>query len=51
MEWKIPPLLDVSYRARCTLTDDNNQRCTLVLKNWLGKVLLEQDSSAIRRND
>jgi hypothetical protein len=51
MEWKSPPLLDVSYQARCTFTDDNNQRCTLVLKNWLGKVLLEQDSTAIRRND
>jgi Protein of unknown function (DUF1579) len=51
MEWKSPPLLDVSYQARCTFTDDSNRRCALVLKNWLGKVLLEQDSSAIRRND
>src|SRR5262245_45837147 len=51
LEWKSPPLLDVSYQARCTFPDDNNRRCTLVLKNWLGKVLLEQDSSAIRRND
>jgi Protein of unknown function (DUF1579) len=50
MEWKSPPLLDVSYQARCTL-DDNTRRCTLVLKNWLGKVLLEQESIATRRND
>jgi Protein of unknown function (DUF1579) len=50
MEWKSPPLLDVSYQARCTL-DDNTRRCTLVLKNWLGKVLLEQESIAVRRND
>jgi Protein of unknown function (DUF1579) len=51
MEWKSPPLLDVSYQGRCTFTDDNTRRCTLVLKNWLGKVLLEQDSSSVRRND
>src|SRR5262245_13740127 len=50
MEWKSPPLLDVSYQARCTL-DDNTRRCILVLKNWLGKVLLEQESIAVRRND
>jgi uncharacterized protein DUF1579 len=51
MEWKSPPLFDVSYLGRCTFTDDNTRRCTLVLKNWLGKVLLEQESSAARRND
>ena len=51
MEWKSPPLLDVSYQGRCTFTDDNTRRCTLVLKNWLGKVLLEQESIAVRRND
>jgi hypothetical protein len=31
--------------------DDNTRRCTLVLKNWIGKVLLEQETSAARRND
>ena len=51
MEWKSPPLLDVSYQGRCTFTDDNTKRCTLVLKNWLGKVLLEHESSSVRRND
>jgi Protein of unknown function (DUF1579) len=51
MEWKSPLLLDVSYQARCMFPDDNTRRCTLVIKNWLGKVLQEQDSSAVRRND
>jgi hypothetical protein len=39
MDWKSPPLVDVSHQPRCTFTDDNNRRCTLALKNWLGKVL------------
>jgi hypothetical protein len=51
IEWKSPPLLDVSYQARCMFPDDNTRRCTLVLKNWIGKVLLEQETSAARRND
>ena len=51
IEWKSPPLLDVSYQARCMFPDDNTRRCTLVLKNWIGKVLLEQETSATRRND
>jgi Protein of unknown function (DUF1579) len=51
LEWKSPLLLDVSYQARCMFPDDYTRRCTLVLKNWLGKVLLDQDSSAVRRND
>jgi Protein of unknown function (DUF1579) len=51
MEWKSPPLLDVSYQGRCTFTDNTTRRCTTMIKNWLGKVLQEQDSSAVRRND
>ena len=51
MEWKSPPRLDVSYQGRCTFTDDNTRRCTLVIKNWLGRALLEQESIAVRRND
>src|SRR5262245_3834912 len=50
MEWKSPPLLLESYQARCIL-DDNTRRCTLVVKNWVGKVLHEQESVAVRRND
>ena len=50
MEWKSPPLLDLSYQARCIL-DDNTRRCTLVVKNWLGRVQFEQESIAVRRND
>ena len=51
IEWKSPPLLDVSYQARCAFPDDNTRRCTLLLKNWLGKVLLDQETTAVRRSD
>jgi hypothetical protein len=51
LEWKSPPLLDVSYQGRCTFLDDNTRRCTTMIKNWLGKVLLEQESNSVRRND
>ena len=51
MEWKSPPLFDVAYLGRCTFPDENTRRCTLLLKNWYGKVLLEQETTAIRRND
>lgn len=51
MEWKSPPLFDVAYLGRCTFPDENTRRCTLLLKNWYGKVLLEQETTAVRRND
>jgi hypothetical protein len=51
MEWKNPPQLDISYQGRCIFPDENTRRCTLIMKDWMGKVLLEQESSAVRRND
>jgi hypothetical protein len=48
MEWKSPALLDVSYHSRCSFPDANTRRCTLILKNWFGKVLLEQETTAVR---
>jgi Protein of unknown function (DUF1579) len=51
MEWKNPPQSDVSYRGRCVLPDESTRRCTLAIKDWVGRVLLEQESSAVRRND
>ena len=51
IEWKNPPQWDISYRGRCIFPDENTRRCTLIMKDWKGKVLLEQESSAVRRND
>jgi uncharacterized protein DUF1579 len=51
MTWENPPQMDITYRLRCIFPDDNNRRCTLITKDWKGKVLIEQESSAVRRKD
>jgi len=51
MTWDNPPQMDLSYRGRCTFPDDNTRRCTVLVKDWKGKVLLEQETSAVRRKD
>ena len=51
MEWKSPPQWDVLYHGRCVFPDENTRSCTLILKDWKGKVLLEQEASAVRRRD
>jgi hypothetical protein len=51
LEWKSPPISDVSYLGRCIFPDESTRRCTLIIKSWFGKVLLEQESTAVRRTD
>jgi hypothetical protein len=51
MEWKNPPGWDISYRAQCVFPDRNSRRCTLTMKNWRGNVVLEQETTVVRRTD
>jgi hypothetical protein len=51
LEWKNPPNWDVYYVARCRFPDRANRACTLLLKDWKGKVLLEQTIHAVRRSE
>jgi hypothetical protein len=51
MEWENPPQWDVSYRVRCIFPDEKTRHCSLIVKDWKGKVLLEQEINAVRRND
>jgi hypothetical protein len=51
LEWKSPPISDVSYLGRCIFADESTRRCSLIVKAWFGKVLLEQESTAVRRID
>ena len=51
LEWKSPPISDVSYLGRCIFSEESSRRCTLIVKAWFGKVLLEQESTAVRRID
>lgn len=49
MVWKSPPNLLGSYEYSCVLPDDRTHRCLSIAKNWVGKVLLEQEVVAVRR--
>ena len=51
MEWKNPTGWDISYRGRCIFPDENKRHCTMIQKDWKGKVLLEQEWSAVRLDD
>jgi hypothetical protein len=49
MVWKSPPNLMGTYEYRCVVPDARTHRCTSLAKNWLGKVMLEQDVVVVRR--
>ena len=51
MEWKNPAGWDITYRGRCNFPDENTRHCTMIQKDWKGTVLLEQEWSAVRRDD
>ena len=50
MEWRSPAGWDITYRGRCNFPDENTRHCTMIQKDWKGKVLLEQEWSAVRRD-
>lgn len=49
LEWKNPKGLDVIYRTQCVFPSKNVRSCKMVLKNWAGQVLLEQEWIATRK--
>jgi hypothetical protein len=51
MEWENPSGWDIVYRSRCHFPDRDNRHCTLIMKDWKGKVLLETEWRAVRRAD
>ena len=51
MEWKNPAGWDISYQGRCNFPDENTRHCSMIQKDWKGTVLLEQQWSAVRRDD
>ena len=48
MTWKSVPTDPVSYVTACTFDSATSERCTTVVKNWAGMVLLEQESVSVR---
>jgi hypothetical protein len=49
MAWDSPREWDIVYKGRCVFPDDDTRHCELIVKDWKGKVLLEQESSAVRQ--
>lgn len=50
MEWKNPSGWDINYFGRCQFPNANERHCSLIMKDWKGKVLLQQEWSATRLN-
>ena len=51
LEWKNPPDSDLAYVTRVVFTDDRTRRWTVLVKDWKGTVLVQQEGSAVRRRD
>ena len=51
LEWVNPPGWDVTYVARCMFPDRQSRDCSLLIKDWKGRVLLEQEIRAVRRGE
>lgn len=52
LEFRNPPGfgLDITYRTQVVFAD-NERRWTVIIKDLMGKVLLEQEGNAVRRSD
>lgn len=51
MEWKNLPNSDISYLTRVVFPDEKTRRWSLVVKDWKGSVLQQQEGRAVRRGD
>jgi hypothetical protein len=51
MEWENPENWDVVYKSRCHFPDRDSRHCSLNMKDWKGKVLLDLKWRATRRDD
>lgn len=49
LEWKNEAGANIQYLIRCTFVERNQRQCTALAKDWKGKVLLDQETVAVRR--
>jgi hypothetical protein len=47
--WKNLPNMTVLFESRCVFPDARTRRWSVLVKDWKGSVLLEQEGSAVRR--
>ncbi len=50
MVWKNPANSDIYYTTLLTFPNDNTRRWSVMIKDWKGSVLLQQEGRAVRRN-
>jgi hypothetical protein len=48
MEFKSPPSSEIYYRTRVLFADNGTRRWALIVKDWTGKVILQQEGQAVR---
>ncbi len=51
MEWKNLPNSDIIYLTREVFPDEKTRHWSLVVKDWKGSVLQQQEGRAVRRGD
>ena len=51
MEWENLPNSDISYLTQVVFPDDKTRHWTLIVKDWKGSVLQQQEGRAVRRGD
>jgi len=51
LQFKSPPSSDIYYNTLVVFPDARTRRWTLIVKDWKGRVLLQQEGSAVRRGN
>lgn len=51
MEWRNLPNSDISYHTLVVFPDDKTRHWTLIVKDWKGSVLQQQEGRAVRLRD
>lgn len=51
LEWKNPPNSDLIYNTKVVFPGDGTRHWTVLVKDWKGTVLLQQEGRAVRRSD
>ena len=49
MTWKSPSGSTLSYETRCVFATETTRRCSSWVKDWKGTLVLDLDSSAVRK--
>ena len=51
LEFRNPPNSDIYYNTSVIFSDKLTRRWTVIVKDWTGRIILEQEGSAVRREN